>query len=471
MGEVEVKILVSTIDNSLQFLKATPVSRIKLLTTMLGIEGYVEEEDKCKESLKTMNSEISYVKGQIDTMENWIEKYKNEDTTKLVVPPLTVSEPTELQEEIIRDKIDLADKKKHNDKVRIAQQKIDNYKDIEKPDLAEPVGNRQSLETKKIECKTTISNENNMIKKVKSFKDTCPTCSSHIESEDKDFIIKQCKHKIDTANEQIKDLDKNLAYHREYERAMFEYEKALKARDDFLESQSIVSKGLFPTNILESEISKKEREVKAILKEISDWREKKNQAASKNAKIDSILEQKKQCTKELKDLRAREASLRVKLSNVEYLRKAFSAKGIIAYKIESRVKELESLTNQYLLDLSDGKFLIAFSVGNNKLNIDVFSDSHIVDIQSLSSGEFARVNLAVLLSIRKLMNSLSKTKVNILFLDEVMNTLDDVGREKVVEVLLKEQELNVFIITHAYQHPLLERYYIKKVKGVSQITT
>ena len=50
----------------------------------------------------------------------------------------------------------------------------------------------------------------------------------------------------------------------------------------------------------------------------------------------------------------------------------------------------------------------------------------------------ARVNTSTLLAIRKLMNSLSSSKVNVLFLDEVINVLDSTGRDKLVEVLLEE---------------------------------
>ena len=34
------------------------------------------------------------------------------------------------------------------------------------------------------------------------------------------------------------------------------------------------------------------------------------------------------------------------------------------------------------------------------------------------------------------MSSISKSRINILFLDEVINVLDETGREKLVEVLL-----------------------------------
>jgi ABC-type molybdenum transport system ATPase subunit/photorepair protein PhrA len=66
------------------------------------------------------------------------------------------------------------------------------------------------------------------------------------------------------------------------------------------------------------------------------------------------------------------------------------------------------------------------------------------------------------------MSSISKARLNILFLDEVINVLDAVGREKLVEVLLGE-ELNTYVVSHQWQHPLLEKLEIIKKDGVSCI--
>ena len=53
-----------------------------------------------------------------------------------------------------------------------------------------------------------------------------------------------------------------------------------------------------------------------------------------------------------------------------------------------------------------------------------------------------------------------------LFLDEVINVLDDAGREKMVEVLLGE-DLNTYIVSHGWSHPLLEKIEVVKNGNVS----
>jgi hypothetical protein len=55
-----------------------------------------------------------------------------------------------------------------------------------------------------------------------------------------------------------------------------------------------------------------------------------------------------------------------------------------------------------------------------------------------------------------------------LFLDEVINVLDDLGREKLVEVLLRE-DLNTYIVSHGWSHPLLEKIEVVKHENISKL--
>ena len=127
-------------------------------------------------------------------------------------------------------------------------------------------------------------------------------------------------------------------------------------------------------------------------------------------------------------------------THLEILKKAFSTNGLLAYKIENLVKDLEDLTNDYLAELSEGRFSLEFVVTNDRLNVEITDNAKVVDILALSSGELARVNTATLLAIRKLMSSISSSRINTLFLDEIISVLDDEGKEKLVEIFKKEFE-------------------------------
>jgi len=133
------------------------------------------------------------------------------------------------------------------------------------------------------------------------------------------------------------------------------------------------------------------------------------------------------------------------------------------------IKDLEVLINKYLIEMSDGRFNLAFVVSGDKLNIELLDGSNPISITALSSGELARVNIATLLAIRNLMNTLSNTKLNLLFLDEVTTVLDDEGKERLVEVLSKEKDINAFIVSHGWQHPLVDKIEVIKEDNMSRI--
>ena len=67
------------------------------------------------------------------------------------------------------------------------------------------------------------------------------------------------------------------------------------------------------------------------------------------------------------------------------------------------------------------------------------------------------------------MQSISNSRINLLILDETIENLDLEGKEKLVEVLLQEPHLNTFVISHGFNHPLLEKITVIKNKGISRI--
>jgi DNA repair exonuclease SbcCD ATPase subunit len=228
-----------------------------------------------------------------------------------------------------------------------------------------------------------------------------------------------------------------------------------------------------PTRLLdEDELHEKlgviKTRIKSIEAQITKISKENNDRASHNAKISVIQEQTDSFKAQLSAIQVDYDNCNSKRANLEVLKKAFSTNGLVAYKIENLVKELEELTSNYLSELSDGRFTLNFTVTNDKLNVDITDNGNVIDILALSSGELARVNIATLLGIRKLMSSLSSSKINVLFLDEVMNVLDELGREKLVEVLLNE-ELNTYIVSHQWSHALLNKLEVQKTRGISGI--
>ena len=149
---------------------------------------------------------------------------------------------------------------------------------------------------------------------------------------------------------------------------------------------------------------------------------------------------------------------------------SFGTSGLVAYKIECLVKDLEKITNEYLTDISDGRFQLTFAINSSdKLNVIITDNGNDIDILALSSGERARVNTATLLGIRKLLQSLSSSRINLLILDETISNLDTEGKEKLIEILLEEEALNTILVSHDFTHSLLEKLTVVKENNTSRI--
>ena len=98
-----------------------------------------------------------------------------------------------------------------------------------------------------------------------------------------------------------------------------------------------------------------------------------------NTRIGIILEQTSEFQSQLDKLESELSDKEEQLAALETLKKAFSTNGLLAYKIESLVKELELMTNEYLAEFGDGRFSINFVVENDKLNVEV-SDLSLIHI-------------------------------------------------------------------------------------------
>ena len=308
-----------------------------------------------------------------------------------------------------------------------------------------------------------------LVEKLEKLGDVCPTCEQEVDPSFKQSLVDTESQKILDSEKNIYEIEKKI---RRIKADNKEFERCQKLEADWTDLYRSIDKSLPGTLLDKQELESRLASVRADLlqrKEQLASNAAENEKRTKhNTRIQVIQEQTNAFlleAAEFQDVLIKQESL---LSNLEVLKKAFSTNGLLAYKIENLVKELEELANTYLAELSDGRFTLEFVVSNDKLNVQVEDDGKIVDILALSSGELARVNTATLIAIRKLMSSISKSRLNILFLDEVIAVLDDTGREKLVEVLLNE-DLNTYIVSHGWTHPLLDKKEVVKEENISRL--
>ncbi len=467
------QLVYQNVNNSLQFLTATDTNRKKFLIEILQLEDYVKLFEIFKEAAKDHSSVVAVLQGKVDTIQNWIKTNSIENTNPIELKNVEEVDVSSEERKLAQLSSELANIKSQNSRIarnnhyRDLLSKID-ITAIQSIEVEEPQSydeQQSELGGLQSELKSHIAHE----KKLKALGDNCPTCEQEIDSAFKEKLLKEESDSIESIETNIESLktiiqnikSNNQAY-KDKQDAIKEWEELYRSVDKDIPSE--------PTHKedLESEISNlsiKISNARENLKEIISFN---NDASRHNSRIQVLIEQAENFQKELTQVDAELTSEKEHLTTLDLLKKAFSTNGLIAYKIENLVKDLEDLTNEYLAELSDGRFTIDFSVVSDKLNVNITDNGNVIDIVELSTGELARVNTGTLLALRKLMAGISKDKISILFLDEVTTVLDDEGKEKLVEVLLKE-ELNTYIVSHGWRHPLLARLEIIKEDEISRI--
>lgn len=143
-----------------------------------------------------------------------------------------------------------------------------------------------------------------------------------------------------------------------------------------------------------------------------------------------------------------------------------SLKLVLTKTIESGIKTIEVYTNKYLADFSSKAYL-KFNIVGDKIEVNVLYEGNEVSINTLSTGQFSRVSISTLFALRELLNK--RNPLNFLMLDEVVGVLDSDGKESLVDILLNTRGLKVFLVSHEWQHPLLEKLQVTHRNGESSI--
>ena len=463
---------------SLQFLTATDTNRKRFLIDLLQLDDYVKYFEVFKELSRTLGGDVSRIQGKIDTIIKWLNDNKLEDTSLL--PKLDLPFYSEEDEESLRSLqiemeniSEITKKINQNNLYKSQLESIDiglakeflsmnDYEDTS--DLKQSLG----------ELTSRASLENKMIKKYTDLQEMdegrCPTCEQPVDYE---FISTQLRNHISEKNgfvERIEAVKNSISRIEKTNNTFTQMQETVDNYEDLLRSVDMTLANEVPnSNELQEKIEKikgRIRDRKSRVEEIIAENEKRERH---NTRLSIIQEQQTDFENQLDELSANIGEIEDKLSHVEILKKAFSTNGLLAYKIENLVKDLEVLTNEYLAELSDGRFSLEFVVLNDKLNVEIDDNGKKVDILALSAGELARVNTSTLLAIRKLMSSISKSRINVLFLDEVTNVLDELGKERMVEILLREENLNTYIVSHGWTHPLLSKIEVIKEDKISRL--
>ena len=463
----------------LEFLKATDANRKKFLINLFNLEKYIAVGETIKARSSEVDKELAGLQGELKTIEDFMsitsipdKKYEKE------IPSVDES----LQQ-----------------KIGVLQQELTNYettcKKIDKNNMYVDERNAitfdagllapaefehwdeyQTLKENINVYKRDIMRLENDIANIR-VNDICPSCGQTIDTSHLEKVKADLQDQLDTNktlqgedlikatkwSNEIKDIDNKKRMYETNKRNIERFEHLTQLIDSNIATN-------YP-NIgdIKDQIHKLKIDFDLQVEAANKAQEHNKEVGIHNARVDALIDQKNDFSIRQNSVKDATLTKSNQINSLNILKKAFSTSGIVAFKLENLTKELENSINYYLSLLSDGQFQVEFKLDKEKLNISVINNGISTPIETVSGGEFSRIQTSILLAIRNLLSKLGGSSVNLLFLDEITGVLDDEGKEKLIEVLQQESNLNVFLISHDFTHPLIDKISIVKEDNISSI--
>ena len=339
---------------SLQFLTATDTNRKKFLIELLKLDEYVEFFEIFKVAARDIQIKINRLDSKSDTIVKWLDENKLDTINILEIKNLpNYSEDDEKQLRQLRNDLEKISEK--NKKI------IDNnyYKDeldrLENLPERLYVGSLIDLDAKSEMLGTLNANLLNAeahLDKLRDLKGICPTCEQDIDEKKQEGLkLSYLLNKNDAIHEKDK-----LSYEMDIarqenekvltrDRLQGEFEEAVRRWDDSLPST------ILDGDYLSQEIDELSSKISNLSAEIQRISAENMKAERHNTRMEIIKEQTEGMETELEEIVAALGKVEETATYLEILKKAFSTNGLLAYKIENLVKDLEKLTNEYLAEL------------------------------------------------------------------------------------------------------------------------
>lgn len=458
---------------SLEFLTATDTARKKFLIDLLNQGIYTKAGDVFKEAAAGVSKEVDKLTAKKETITAWIDKFNSTEMIELPIEE-PIAQPESLRARVTEIENELGNLLVINKKRsanNLYQEQLSSIV-LDNADYSKYTqANLTALEIEYAAADKICKDGAIFQSRLKTVSNHCPTCK---QSVDNSSLVDMCAVKtaeaVLAAAEkarlliEISALRELMVSKRVATDSLTQWEKYHALYDPIMPSELLVE------SELRSDLKSLKSSVVSIENSIAATLKANISATAHNTKIKVLREQEVEMRSDLDLVNITLAERLEKLTTLQILVKTFSTTGLVAYKIECLVKDLETLANEYLAELYSGRFQLSFQISSSdKLNVVINDNGRDVDIFALSSGERARVNVATLLGIRRLMQSLSNSRINLLILDETISNLDPEGKESLLNLLLKEESLNTIIVSHDYSHPLIEKVSIIKENNISRI--
>lgn len=285
-----------------------------------------------------------------------------------------------------------------------------------------------NIKTQFSKNKVFIDNNESMIKFLNEHND-CPTCKQHISDDFRknniESLTKQ-NNKIIKENEELKSLGQTN----------------VEIINNFKEQLKDINNKLLDYN---SKISGYKQEIISNNKSITETKELLNKAEN-NGNIAEVKANIEEVIKDISDFEHKIEVLNLRIKIYKDTLDILSENGVKKAIIDNYIDIINSKVNEYLEDFGCSFDFDMNSEFDETIRLD-FHDE--VKYESLSAGQKQRLDLSIFLAFREIAQLRSKSSANVLLLDEILDTnLDDDGVSKIIDILLKQDKINILAISH-----------------------
>jgi len=402
---------------------------------------------KFKDSIPLLKEEHTKYKQELFKLQAQIDIYKEQqgveiDEKKEVADTFTLQN---YNEELFL----VNGKKQEQEKERKVLEECDRVLDVRLVEVEDITEDLEEYKARKIKGELLIVSSQKDIDKLRKRKgySTCPFCEAKITSvegelKEKEEYKKKLTDTLKTVNTKIQDLVQKRSAYTTY----------TKLKEKRGQVQQVKDSNTFSDVLLASlsargqELIKLETAQVAKAKEVQLIREK---AIQHNAKIDAQMAQATKAATELEKSEKTYKELAEKEDQVKLLIK-ICEEVILTKQIPKRLTILESFINSELANFTS-QYKIVLKMEKDKISRSIIKEDKTYPIENLSTGEKARINLALIFAIRSILNKLHKQiyNINLLFIDEVLSSLDYSGKHLLLNSM-ETYNINTFLVTHDY---------------------
>ncbi len=446
--------------DSLHFVAATDANKKQILDSIVHTEKYVDACAVAKEKVKFHINLITQQTSHRDTIGGRLganRSHLQSMVAKQDAAKEAAKETKKIREKQIKDltqdleslqsEMSILDKEiqEQQDAVADIRSKVPNMKDLLEAQAKTNVSLREvdtqltELETRKADASKAITSLNSKVGK------ECPTCKQSITGEHVGRVSAKLDKSITLLKAQIGPLEvqkQNLL------EVLADYNLRLRKGESKRSELDAALRKLESKQGAKRTLDNRIRDLQGDIKELQmeppvvdyaeDIAKVKGYIKADKKLLEEVLEAIQQST-EQKDIYSQWVAW-------------FGNKGIKSFLLDRIVPDLTQYANEFADQLTDGDITIEFetnSDGNDKFTIAAYNSEGADLYGGNSSGERRRIDICVMFALFRLANE--QTNINVLLLDEVFDTVDVTGLERIVTMIhnmARELDLTIFVTSH-----------------------